>query len=128
MSEEKELQTIVDRYGIGSYKHETKVIVVNQEDEEKAKAALSSAGVTHRVFVHPYDLADELIAEIVLDKAESSSATLSREPYAVEFCDFKKMADNYVDASLPKIAYLKKGPALEFVEIPKADDDGENNG
>ena len=128
MSEEKELQTIVDRYGIGSYKYETKVIVVNQEDEEKAKAALKSAGVTHRVFMHPYDLADELLAENVLDKSKIAATTITRESYAVEFCDFKKMADEHADASLPKIGYLEKGPALEFVEIPKADEGGENNG
>ena len=63
MSEEKELETIVDRYGIMSYEKDTTAIVVNKCDEEAAKSVLAEKQITFRAFEEPEKFAREVYAE-----------------------------------------------------------------
>lgn len=107
------LQVIVDRYGIVSYNDAT-AIVVNSVDKEKADKALTDAEVTHRVFAHPLDLADELVAEKALrigvkgmelsEEKEVTVPVTHRERFAIDEVDINNATEHGAIGDINDIA------------------------
>jgi len=105
--QEEKLLHVVDRFGILPY-GDTKAIVVNKKDAEKASEALSEQDILHRTFDSVYDLADEAIAE----KAIVGSAQKSDLAYAVAVIHREGYAANIDTLALAKD---HEDPATDFL-------------
>ena len=102
MGKEKELQTIVDRYGIMSYEKDTTVIVVNKCDEQEAISALAEKQIICRTFEVPEKFAREVYAEKCLsypcsvDEDFFVNQVLYREEFEKELAIDEAIDDNNI--------------------------------